>query len=155
MGILLLAECWPYRNVKAGSFDTSQGRLLAETCHLSIEELQQVCTCKYVIDRYVPSWRKTKQYENEIRGTLINNDNSYILHHALTICLGKRLLSILSKHGADFFTRYYYYIDGKLVKPLRSVACIPNPLAEYWWKEDDNIEQVTDFMKHMFTMYGH
>lgn len=152
MSILLLAECWPYRN-SPKSFDTSQGRLLAGACGLTIQQLQTLCNCQYVINTYVPSCRRNKDYESKLRYKIEHEISSIIMEHDLAILIGKRLMHIMSPHHVDFFKEYFTYsLDNDKVE--MTVACIPNPMADFWWKEITSCEKVKVFMSRAFEVYG-
>ena len=155
MSILLLAECWPYRNVKAGSFDNSQGRLLAHSCGISISQLEQLCTCRFVLDRYIPSFkRQRKRYNLELLTAISLIWDDVISHHDLTIFIGKRLIQIVSSHDVGFFVRCYSHWLDNPNAPIITCCCIPNPMASFWWKEETNIAKVKEFMTLMFKLQG-
>jgi len=153
MSILLLAECWPYRNT-AGSVNTSQTRLLAQCCGLSVEHLLSLCRFQYVLDSYVPSFKRQNSYEADLRYVMNHGVIDNIMRHDITIIIGKRLMHVMSEHHVDFFKEYFTYCLDKPQQIEMTVACIPNPMAEFWWKESTNLVKVFDFMHHVFKVYG-
>jgi hypothetical protein len=69
------------------------------------------------------------------------------LEYDLIITIGKRLMGLMANKRVDFFKEYYTSEDV-------IVVCVPNPLAEMWWKEDKNLAKVKKYMQHAFEVYG-
>ena len=154
MSILLLAECWPYRNVEPNSFDTSQMRLLAQACNVTVKQLQHLCTCRYVIEGYVPSFKRDVSYAKTVFNRVNNVFLRVMLRHDITIMIGKRLMNVLASSDANFFIEYYTMARNVVESIDLTVACIPNPMAEFYWKDTKNVDKVSKFMKHVFEVYG-
>ena len=148
MTILLIGECLPYRNCDA-SFDNSQGRLLASACGISVNQLQQLCTCRYVLSRHVPSHLRNDKYRKELMIAIGIDIEPMMLEYDITIFIGKRLMGVMYRQKIDFFTEYW----TRFLQQESMIACIPNPLAEHWWKEDSNVAKVSAFMQTMFREY--
>ena len=143
MGVLLLGECWPYRAI-GNSWHNSQGRLLAKASGVTVEQLETLCECRFVIRKYVASCQKTNRYERILQERLrdiLNQDSTRRLH----LLIGLRMGHLLGFKDCGFF-EVHFWQDHKF-------ACIPNPLADYWWKELANLEKVKEFMNYVFWMY--
>lgn len=162
MSILLLAECWPYRNT-AGSWDTSQTRVLAQTCGLSVQHFVSLCKFQYVIDSYIPSYKRNTHYEVLLYSKMIGVID-LILEHDITLIIGKRLMTIMSScdiefckeyftYNIEFCRGYFRYVMDNYHREM-TIACIPNPLAEFWWKDETNVAEVKKFMQNIFKVYG-
>jgi hypothetical protein len=150
MSILLLAECWPYRNI-VGSFDNSQTRLLANCCGITVTQLMQLCDCKFVIDRFVPSFKRTEDHEYELYCKLARNVDPIMCGYDISLFIGKRLMTCMCEMKIKFCEEYYTFMK---TGTETTVACIPNPLARIWWNETANIAKVKEFMLHVFEQYG-
>jgi hypothetical protein len=77
-----------------------------------------------------------------------------IMQHDITILIGKRLMQVMSRSHVEFCKEYFTYCLDKPYQIEMTVACIPNPMAEFWWKESTNLIKVFDFMHHVFKVYG-
>lgn len=144
MGVLLLGECWPYRGI-GGSWHNSQGRLLAKAAGVTVEQLETLCDCRFVISKYIASCNKTNRYERVLQERLqdiLREDQTRQLH----LLIGLRMGHLLGLPDCGLF-EIHFWKDHKF-------ACIPNPLAEYWWKEKANVAKVNEFMTYVFWMYG-
>jgi hypothetical protein len=143
MGIMLLGECWPYRAI-GSSWDNSQGRLFAKACGLTVEQLQTLCHCRYVLNSYVMSAKKDARYERRLEEHL---QATMICHaeYSIHLLLGLRMSKLLGFKDVDFFEPHFW--NGQ------RFACVPNPLAEYWWKEQTNVSKVGKFMAKVFAKY--
>lgn len=147
MSILLLAECWPFRNCAIYSFDNSEGRELAYNAGISIQKLEELCTCRYVFEYYVPSYkRKFDRYNHELGLRLSCIWRSYGLEYDITLLVGKRLAYHTGMRDIPFFQVHF-------AKALR-FAVIPNPAAKFWWDDPDHVAQYKGFMVKMFNQHG-
>ncbi len=68
----------------------------------------------------------------------------------MVIFLGKRLPALYDHKDINFFEIHF----GQWQSAFFTFATIPNPLAEYWWKEPDNVKQVQPFMAKMLQRHG-
>lgn len=151
MGILLLSECLPYRNAARDSFDNSQGRLLATMANLTVEQLQQVADCRYVLPRFVGQWGKHSRYFKDLEAKLkslllqYKDEHKKRLTNHVVFLVGKRMPNLLGFKQIEFWEIHFW--QGMMFYTL------PNPLAEYWWKEDSNIRQAKLMMGHLFARW--
>lgn len=151
MGILLLSECLPYRNTARDSFDNSQGRLLANMAGLTVQQLQQVADCRYVLPRFVGSWQKNSRFIKELETKLKELLTTYKEQHKKRLTdhviffVGKRMPSLLGFRDIEFWQIHFH--DGMMFH------AIPNPLAEYYWKEDSNVKQAKLMMGHLISRW--
>lgn len=139
MGILLLSECLPYRNAASDSFDNSQGRLLATMAGLTVNQLETLAECRYVLPRFVGQWGKHARYLKELEDKLKkimtaykDTHKKYLTNHAVFL-VGKRMPLLLGFKSIEFWQIHFW--EGIMFH------AIPNPLAEYYWKEESNMKQ--------------
>jgi hypothetical protein len=111
-----------------------------------LSQLQTVCDCKFAIRKYVASCHKTKRFEKLLaeRLQVIFAQSQY----DLILLIGLRMGKLLDYKSIDFFDVHF------TSKPTQMFACVPNPLAEYWWKEQSNIRKFSKFMNAVMLRYG-
>jgi len=142
MAILILGECWPYRNLRS-IVDNSQIRFIAQACNLSIEEFANVFSVEYLIEHYVPSHKHhTLEYVMLLRSQWQAKKERYIKYDVVLV-IGKRLLS-LTGTNALFYTKQHH----------SPIIGIPNPLAQYYWLDKTTIKQLQQFLKMLLLTHS-
>ena len=144
--ILLLGESCPYRNALFLGTN-SQGKMIAQACELTLEELNQMLNCEYLIKAFIPSWkRKHRRYVEDLIKQWKAKEQLFEEHYEVLLVLGKRLASIVLGHDVEFFQVFPHH--------GLKIASVPNPLAEYWWKDDEHIRAMHDFMRQILKKYA-
>jgi len=131
------------------------GRRLAAACGISITSLQLICQCRYVIPTFIPSWRKHKRYEldlftHSLPIIFTSKGKETVAQYDIVLFVGKRLPALFDYKDVDFFEVHFAFWQSASF----CFATIPNPLAEFWWKEPDNVKQVQPFMAKMLQRHG-
>lgn len=102
----------------------------------------------------MPSFKRHNSYEVDLRYAMNHGVIENMKQYDITLIIGKRLMQVMSEHHVDFFTEYFTYCLNEPQQIEMIVACIPNPMAEFWWKESTNLSKVFKFMQHVFKVYG-
>lgn len=139
-GIVLVGECYPYRNIDKGNpFNNSQGRLLATCVGLTLDQLQLLVDCHYVVSKYYPShMRNTNAFEWLLGKQWQRLEEEYRERYSTIILIGKRLARVVLGADSDFFTFHQHHCF--------QVATIPNPLAELWWNKELHLKATEQFL---------
>lgn len=145
--LLLLGECFPFRNVvHKEPFDNSQGYSLAESIGCTYNELRYCMDVDYLINDYHPSnYRKTVGFELLLANYWQDIEQQYIFKYSHILIVGKRLFQIIHSQSADFFVTYNHH--------GMHLTCVPNPLARFWWDNEEHQHQVRHFFKQILKAY--
>jgi hypothetical protein len=143
MATLLLGECFPFRNVdKENVFNNSQGRLLASSIGLHLNELQSIVDCDYLMHKYYSSkQRKSDWYFQALSDSWKMAEKEYRHKYDVIIAIGKRISFCILRDQLEFFSLVTHHSF--------TIGVVPNPLAELWWNKQQYVEETKHFFNYI------